>query len=388
MTFKLLIIVSVALATMQTAYLFIPANMVWLFDNGLRPLIYGFLAVTVYLFIGTDARPLPKANQVKIIAIISAILYGLVFILISYMFGIGVNVMAANPRIILWNFWQWGSVVFFGEMIRYKLIKSSKNRYRGTTVLILTLVLAYAQLNDLRSIIHMEIASPSIIFSSIFPAIVISAITSYYAIEGGLISVLLIRGVYTLVPWVSPVLPQVERITWALIVSFLAFFSFLLLHYAVGDKKSRLRAKRRARVEKKPLRYHAFYLIVIGVLMAFFMRLLPYYPVVVLSESMTGTLNRGSLVFVERVPTGEAYTRVGEGEIIHFNHGGLDFVHRVIEFRHDSDGVREYITKGDANEIADPFPVAQGDVYGIARFYLPFIGYPVVLIHGIFGWRL
>ena len=297
--------------------------------------------------------------------------------------------MAANRGMVLWNLWHFGTILFFGESIRYKLLKFCENNNVTFTLITLTLVLAYSKLNGLRHTLSGEMALSDFVFSPALQGLAISTMSSYFALKGSFVSVILSSGIYTMTPLLSPILPQIEPLPWSLLLCFQAFITMLLIYFFVDTKNrnQRLRIKRIAKYERKPFARYAFTVVLLGFSAMFFIGLMPVYPVVILTDSMTGTLDRGSLVFVIRVPPGEAYTRVGEMEIIHFNHGGLDFIHRVIEFRYDRYGVREYITKGDANDIADPFPVAQGDVYGIARAYFPFVGYPLVWICAMFGFR-
>lgn len=39
----------------------------------------------------------------------------------------------------------------------------------------------------------------------------------------------------------------------------------------------------------------------------------------------------------------------------------------------------QFITKGDANDTADAFPVSEDQVIGITKHYIPYIGYPSVI---------
>ena len=375
------LVVCILLVALQTIHFFIPAAFMRYFELGLRPLVYGLLCAYVYVSIGPDARPVFKPYKAKTIAVITVTTYGLVFLALSFMLGVGVNTLGANIRIIMWNIWTQGSVLLLGELIRYKLIKSTWDKHRATVIIILTLVLAYAQLGNMSGISRDIVL---FVFASALPALIVSAMASYFALKGSFVAVILVAGVFTMAPWLMPVLPQLERIPWALIVSAQAFVSMVLLYYSDTSKR-RLARKAEKYENKSPLGYAlSFGLLSLAVF--FFVGILPIYPVVILTESMTGTINRGSLALVHRVPSGEAYTRVAEMDIIHFNQGGISIVHRVTEFTSDSEGTRQYITKGDANDITDPFPVAQEDVYGVVRFYVPLVAYPVVMFHAILIW--
>ena len=384
---KHLVAVCISLAIMQTVYLFIPGEAIRLFNQGLRPLVFGLLAVYVYVFMGRDSRPVAKAYQINIIAVISVAVYGLIFLALAYFRGIGINIMAANIGMILWNLWHWGSIVLFGELIRYRLIRYSKDNYRVITFFIVTVVLAYAKLNDLRYLLNGDLALQNFIFVSVMQGVTVGALASYYSVNGRFSSVILVRSVYTMVPMLIPVLPHVEPIPWALITCMQAMASAIPIYLTTANKDGQhLRTKQAAKYERKPMARYAVTLTAAGTFAAFLLGLFPIYPVVILTDSMTGTFDRGSIVFIQRIS--DAYYKVETADIIHFNHGGIDFVHRVIEFAYDSYDVRKYITMGDANDIVDPFPVSQEDVHGVARFFFPFIGYPLVWIYAMFGWRM
>jgi signal peptidase len=78
---------------------------------------------------------------------------------------------------------------------------------------------------------------------------------------------------------------------------------------------------------------------------------------VIVSGSMTGTYDRGSLVFDEVVPT--ASLKVGD--VITYNpppgSGPKGLVtHRIVSIRKDREsGARVFRTKGDANKVRDPW---------------------------------
>ena len=386
-TWQLTIFVFVTIAVMQTLYMIIPINTVQLYNMALRPLIYTMLAVTIFVFTGLDARPVRKAFTANMFAILSILIFGIVFLLISFLFGAGVNAETVAPHIIVRNLWERGLVVILGELIRYKLIKNTDKLNRMGVVLILTIILAYGQMNAIRTLIHTDIAAWAIFYESVFRHLAISAVASFFAIKGNFTSVILISFVYTMAPYLTPIMPNILPLAWALTVSGLVVATAIAYHFITDNKKSahRKREKRAAKYEKKPILTNVLTVAVISVLIAFFAGMFPIYPVVILTGSMAGTFERGSLVFVERVRPDEAFIRVGEGYVIHFlSRNRLEYIHRVIDFTLDRYGEREYITQGDASEIIDPFPVRQGDVLGIARASIPFFGYPYIFFQAVF----
>ena len=117
--------------------------------------------------------------------------------------------------------------------------------------------------------------------------------------------------------------------------------------------------------------------------------LLGYQRYIILTGSMTGTYDRGSIVFDKPVPT--ASLKVGDPISYKpppgFTSQGLE-THRIYRITTGKDGVRTYQTKGDANKTPDvwhftlPRPT-QDEV----KFHVPEVGY-LFLILSIREFRL
>ena len=73
-----------------------------------------------------------------------------------------------------------------------------------------------------------------------------------------------------------------------------------------------------------------------------------YGLLVVGSESMTGTLNKGDAVVFERYDD----QTIKEGQVIIFNFNDIQTIHRVVDIR-KVNGEYRYYTKGDANQRND-----------------------------------
>jgi signal peptidase len=102
----------------------------------------------------------------------------------------------------------------------------------------------------------------------------------------------------------------------------------------------------------------------------------------IVSGSMTGSYDRGSLVLDEVVPVRDL--RVGD--VITYlppRGSGPDHLitHRIAGIGHDDGGARVYRTKGDANPAADPwtFTLAQ-PTQARVRAGVPYIGYVLMAL--------
>jgi signal peptidase len=105
--------------------------------------------------------------------------------------------------------------------------------------------------------------------------------------------------------------------------------------------------------------------------------LLGYQRYVITSGSMTGTYDRGSVVFDEVVPVSDL--RVGDA-ITYTPPAGPGpsgrITHRIVWIGSDQFGRQTLRTKGDANEAADPWTFTlDGATQARVAFHFPYVGY-------------
>lgn len=105
--------------------------------------------------------------------------------------------------------------------------------------------------------------------------------------------------------------------------------------------------------------------------------LLGYQRYVITSGSMTGTYDRGSVVFDKVVPVSDL--RVGDA-ITYMPPPGSGpsgrITHRIVWIGSDTFGRQTLRTKGDANEAADPWTFTlDGATQARVAFHVPYIGY-------------
>jgi signal peptidase I len=99
----------------------------------------------------------------------------------------------------------------------------------------------------------------------------------------------------------------------------------------------------------------------------------------IVSGSMTGTYDRGSLVLADVVPV--ATLRVGD--VITYTPPGGDHLvtHRIAWIGHDDSGARIFRTKGDANPIADPWTFRLDQpTQARVRFGIPYAGHALTAL--------
>ena len=99
-------------------------------------------------------------------------------------------------------------------------------------------------------------------------------------------------------------------------------------------------------------------------------RIIGFTPYAILSPSMTPEYQVGDLVYVRQTEP----ENIQAGDVITFvaNEDLLVVTHRVEQADHEN---RCFITKGDANNVADAAPVLYENVLGTVGFSLPKLGY-------------
>ena len=109
--------------------------------------------------------------------------------------------------------------------------------------------------------------------------------------------------------------------------------------------------------------------------------LLGYERYVITGGSMEPTIERGSLVFDEVVPTAQLRT----GDVVTYRPpagegpGGL-VTHRIVWTGRDKDGATGFRTKGDANAATDPWRFGLGDRQARVAFHVPYAGYVLAFV--------
>ena len=112
-----------------------------------------------------------------------------------------------------------------------------------------------------------------------------------------------------------------------------------------------------------------------------------YTPLSVVSDSMAPTFNAGDLIIIRKCDP----ETLKEGDIVTFhtiinNEFALN-THRITEIQ-DLGGARNYVTKGDNNELADIHMIADGDIVGKYVCHLAGFGKVMSFLSSSLGFLL
>ena len=97
------------------------------------------------------------------------------------------------------------------------------------------------------------------------------------------------------------------------------------------------------------------------------------------SDSMFGTINKGDIILYERYDEDD---KIETGDIIVFLYEDTKIVHRIEDQRLMGAEMR-YYTKGDANIQKDDGYRKREDIIGKVKFRIPYIGYLTLWINNL-----
>jgi signal peptidase len=104
-----------------------------------------------------------------------------------------------------------------------------------------------------------------------------------------------------------------------------------------------------------------------------------YGAIVIGSESMTGTINKGDVVVFERYDGGA----IEENTVVLFDYNNIKTVHRIIT-RENVNGEVRYTTKGDSNTREDFGYRKKQDIKGIVKIRIKYIGLLTLWFRSLF----
>jgi signal peptidase len=224
-------------------------------------------------------------------------------------------------------------------------------------------------------------------FVTVFPVFALNAVLTYLAFNSSMLTLVIIRSVFSLTVIFLPVLPNCPAPVWPVVSCGMMFVTLMLYHFFTRDRNrlNYIKNKRYAKYRGKTALTFIAPSVSFLLLFAFSLRIFPYFPVIVITDSMTGALDRGSVVIIEKLRAQDVYSTVNEGDVIHFRVRNIEVAHRVVEIRYNEADERVYITKGDANPTPDAEPVQAEQIIGISRASVSYIGYPFVFVMTVFG---
>lgn len=263
--------------------------------------------------------------------------------------------------------------IVFSELLRSILLQQKKKWVMVLSYLAMVLLecLLLSKLNVFDSFTKFRDFTAMILF----PAISGNLLYHYLSRRYGMWPNVIFRLVMALYAYILPFTPKTpdSMVAFAKLLLPLLIFLFIRMLYQ----------KRHFAAHQKKSIFSTILGIIVVILMALTIMLIScqfkYGLLVVGSESMTGTVDKGDCVIYEEY-TGQV---IPNEVIAVFKSGGTTYIHRVVDIE-SIDGEIRYYTKGDANEGIDAGYVTNGDIIGIVTHKVKYIGLPTIWIRDLF----
>lgn len=337
----------------------------------LPALLWGVLASLVY-FLPPRLRTKLKRDHRQLFcwaAVICAVISIITMFAAGFINGFGRSPYDHSIRGILINCFYIGLMLVGMELSRWRLIKLCTN-HAGIGIFAIALIYTFFSFPYYSFLVLTDIIHVFEFFGGTFlPLWGENLLASYLAFLAGPLPALIYRGIIAAVQWFSPILPDLNWITRALVGAFIPAFCVVMLHQLYNTEV----LKKKDRVRSEGLSGWIITSVISVFIIWFVVGVFNYFPTAIVSGSMTPQIAVGDVVIVKKVSMEE----IEMNDIIQFRVDNFSVTHRVIAMGED-EGRLYFITKGDANDNADSQPVYNEQVMGKVVYVVPKIGWPTI----------
>ena len=340
------------------------------FNYLVKPLIWIGMAFIVYKLPNIHPKAgLKQMASIKLWAFNFAVIFIVVSVMIGLFDGLGKSPYSHTPKGILINILVVGSTLVGKELIRSRIVNNlTKNENYVVFILIAILMTLIGfpisrlmELNGYEGIVKF-------VAQYLAPEFSHNLLAVYLAYLGGPLPAIIYMGVIQSFTWLSPVLPDLQWITAALIGVMCPVF-FLTAIQNIYAKESKL-LKHRSGEEESVFSWIVTSLLSIAIIW-FAVGVFPIYPSVIATGSMEPMIMPGDVILVRKLKN---ISEVQVGDVIQFRRDSILISHRVLEIKEDDKKGISYITKGDNNSGADTELVKPEDLKGEIIRVVPKIG--------------
>lgn len=334
--------------------------------------------LTIYMII--TRKILQKRNilsiyhkQATLLMLLLGIAYLVIFYLMGLYFGYYNAIIKLSISSIINTILPLTLIIITSEVIR-GIFLANKSIASKILIIISMVLVDLAIYTNIYQITTLN-GFVDIMSFTVFAAISCNLLYNYISTRFGSKPVIVFRLITVLYAYIIPIIPNV----------YIFFRSFLRIvyPYIIYLILEQCYSKDNFVVATKDKKKNIIITVILSIIMVFIIMLISckfkYGMLVIATESMTGTINKGDAVIFE------AYDeqKISEGQVIIYEREGIQIVHRVIEME-QVNGETRYYTKGDSNQQVDKGYVTEKEIVGISKFRIMYIGYPTIWLRDIF----
>lgn len=233
-------------------------------------------------------------------------------------------------------------------------------------------ILVYAEVYNLAKLDDFLTVLGFVFFASLSCNLLYNYITNRHGVKG----IMIYRLATVLFVYIIPITPNVY-------IFFRSFLRMLYPYiiYVIFEKLFRKEKITTAKTEqRREFIGNTVFITLAALLVMLISCQFKYGIIVVGSESMTGSLNKGDAVIFEKYKN----QPIENGQVIIFKYNDIQTIHRVVEIQKVNGEIR-YYTKGDANARNDNEYRTDKDIYALVNLRVKYIGYPTLWVRKLFS---
>lgn len=351
-----------------------------IFNNVItRPVIAIVLLVFMViskLLIKSEKQTLTTSTQITVLLIG----IGLIYVILLYMLGIFTGFYTSTVQLSIWSIWNYIIpyivIIISAENIR-KTLLLKEGKYSKAIVLVMMVlldVIINTNIYSLNTVNDYFVLVSFIIFASIANNLLFNYIILKHRNAEAII---IYRLITTLYSYILPVSPDIYIFLECIIKMVVPYLVYMILERIYGSKKVTISVTQRKKDRVITIVYYII-IVIIAILVSCKFK---YGVMIVGSGSMTGTLNKGDIIFYEKYGKND---EIEDGQIIVFNKDDMKIIHRIIEQKLMGTEIR-YYTKGDANQNKDDGYRERKDIIGQVKARIPYVGYLTLWVNDFIG---
>ena len=333
------------------------------------------IAVIASWLIKKRTIPSIHKHQVLWLMVVITVVYLMLYYLTGLKFDFVHNLYALNVKYILTRAIPVAAIIYFSEVYRH-VMRAQEDKAADVIaycVCVLAEMIACATASvAISSFDHFM----DLMAATMLPAVVANLLYHYLTPRYGIAPPIIYRAVTTLYIYVIPITPAMADSLRCFISMVIpaGIYLFIDLMY---EKKRRYALAKKNRLAV-PITVLALLVMLSSVMLI--SNQFRYGLLVIVTDSMTGELNRGDAAIYETYDD----QLIEEGQVIVFKRNNSMIVHRVDEIQ-IVNGRKRYYTKGDANDGRDADFRYDSDIVGIVNHKIPYIGFPTLFMRGLFS---
>ena len=346
--------------------------------NGLKlSLILGVILVIFKIFFGFEKD---RHRYIKDF-ILDETIFIILFLIAFYLFGVLIGFSKAN----YWNINGFrrfiiptATYIILREYFRYMLLTKSD----GNNLLSILSVILIFFMDIAGTIYFSSLTNGHSIFLllsvTILPAVFNNISFSYITKRMGYKPIIYYCLIIELYVYLIPIVPNpgqyINAIIDIVLPTILGYRAYRFFEH-VKDRQ----IERNYYKNRNSLKSLTIPVVIVCIMVYFISGYFRFWAVVVASGSMTGSINKGDIVIIDKQV--KDYDKLEIGQVIAYKHNNKIIIHRIVD-KVKMSGEQFYITKGDANSDIDNLFISKDMIVGIVDARVPYLGMPTVWLNG------